>query len=110
MSYDWPDVLKSRMASLFASAAERESAAAVLSQVLAGTEGARVAVACLKLAGRDLAKLKDSARVAQLDYRDILAWAESPRQMRLGPGAPPDAQTRARHDDAAEYAAWIGTI
>ena len=107
MPYAWPDVLKSKLASLFATDADRSAAAAALSGVLAGGEGARVAVACLKLAGSDLLELQECARMAMIDYRDILAWAEYPRQMRLGPGAPADDQSRARREDADEYARWV---
>jgi hypothetical protein len=50
---------------------------------------------------------KMSALFASADYRDILAWAESPRQMRLGPGAPVPDQIHARREDAEEYARWL---
>jgi hypothetical protein len=56
-------------------------------------------------ANRDC-RFRDS--VALTDYRDILAWAESPRQMRLGPNAPYADKARARRADAEDYERWLG--
>jgi hypothetical protein len=95
------------MALLFASDVDREAARATLAQVLGSTEGERVALACLKLAGSDPAALQNCVNAALTDYRDILAWAESPRQMRVGPTAPAEVQARARREDAEEYKAWL---
>lgn len=107
MSYEWCDVFQSRMAALCAREDHREDARAVLAPVIDGPEGVRVAVACLKLAGSDLLKLKECAKAALADYRDILAWAESPRQMRIGPSASAGEQASARRADAEEYARWL---
>jgi hypothetical protein len=107
MSIEWRNVLKTKTASIFATDGEREAARAVLAPVVDGVEGERVAVSCLKLSDGDLLKLKDCASAALTDYRDILAWAESPRQMRIGPSAPPAERVRARRADAEEYALWI---
>jgi hypothetical protein len=103
-----PDQLREIMARVYPSADERKVAEAVLAPVVAGIEGERVAVACLKLAEGDLAKLRESASAALTDYRDVLAWAESPRQMRLGPGASQEEQRTARRADAEEYSRWLG--
>jgi len=99
--------LDEKLALLFTGAVDRDAARATLAQVLRSTEGERVALACLKLAGSDLARLNGCVAAAITDYRDILAWAESPRQMRLGPTAPATAQAQARREDAEEYAAWL---
>jgi hypothetical protein len=64
-------------------------------------------VACLKLSDGDLARLKKYVEAATTDYRDVLAWAEYPRQMRLGPNAPPADQAHARREDMDEYAQWL---
>jgi hypothetical protein len=100
-------MLKRKLAQMFPSAAARASADAVLMPVISGREGERVAMACLKLAGSDLGKLKDYAEAAAVDYRDVLAWAEYPRQMEIGPNAPSEEQQRARRADAEEYARWL---
>ncbi len=99
--------LEGKLARLFARDADREAARATLAPVLESTEGERVALACLKLAGSDSGRLQACVGAALADYRDILAWAESPRQMRLGPTAPAGSQATARRQDADEYAAWL---
>lgn len=107
MPSEWHEALNSKMTTLFASDADREAARAMLAPVVDANEGERVAVACLRLAGSNLEELRTCVDAALTDYRDILAWAESPRQMRLGPVAPPADQARARRDDAQEYAQWL---
>jgi len=99
--------LEGKLARLFARDADREAARTALTPVLESNEGERVALACLKLAGSDPGRLQACVGAALADYRDILAWAESPRQMRLGPTAPAKAQAQARREDAEEYAAWL---
>lgn len=107
MPSEWRDILETKLASLFSSDADRAAACAALVPVVSGREGERVAVACLKLAGSDLAELRTCVAVALADYRDVLAWAESPRQMRAGPGAPQSDRARASREDAQEYAEWL---
>lgn len=107
MSSYWRDALDTKLPTLFASDEERRAARELLEAVLEGPEGERVAVACLKLSGGSLARLQECAQAATIDYRDILAWAEYPRQMRLGPSAPAPDQARARHEDMDEYSQWL---
>jgi hypothetical protein len=107
MSTQWRDALEAKLRLLFACDQERRAARDVLSRVLEGTEAERVAVACLKLSDGDLARLRKWVEAATADYRDVLAWAEYPRQMRLGPNAPPADQGRARREDMDEYAQWL---
>jgi hypothetical protein len=45
-------------------------------------EPERVRLDILKLAGADMDELKKYLKVAMQDYRDILAWAEYPEQMK----------------------------
>jgi hypothetical protein len=78
----------------------------ILAPLVPIPESDRVALACLKLSGGDPVKLKAAVNAALLDYRDVLAWAEYPRQMRLGPNAPADAVQCARREDAEEYRRW----
>lgn len=107
MSPQWRDALETKLSALFGSDEERSAARALLSPVLEGAEPERVAVACLKLSNGDLARLERLVSSAITDYRDILASAEYPRQMRLGPSAPPADQARARREDFDEYAQWL---
>lgn len=107
MPSQWHEVLDIKLSALFPGDQERRAARELLAAVLAGAEGERVAVACLKLSGGNLSRLQHFAKAATIDYRDVLAWAEYPRQMRLGPNAPPADQARASRDDMDEYARWL---
>lgn len=107
MPSQWRDALEAKLPALFAGDQERRAARELLAPVLDGAEAERVAVACLKLSDGDLALLQECVKAATTDYRDVLAWAEYPRQMRLGPNAPPAEQARARREDMDEYARWL---
>jgi hypothetical protein len=48
----------------------------------------RVKCACLKLSEGNIDRLREIVKVACVDYRDVLAWAEYPRQMRIPAGRP----------------------
>lgn len=103
----WEEILDTKLAQLFPAAVDRSAANALLAPVLAGPEGPRVAVGCLKLAGNSLKELKACTETALTDYRDILAWAEYPRQMQLGVKATPEQKTAARRADTQEYTRWL---
>jgi hypothetical protein len=68
----------------------------------------RVQLAVLKLAGGNLAKLKQFAADARKDYRDVLAWAEYPGYMNWvpGPGQPPGVE-QIIESDWRQYQAWL---
>lgn len=100
-------ILADKLATQFSGEDDRRAARSLLAPVLEGHEGERVALGCLKLADGDLTRLGRCVKGALEDYRDILAWAESPRQMRQGANAPAAEQARARWEDAEEYARWI---
>lgn len=108
MSPDWQDILNNKLEALFAHITDRDAARAIIKPILEENEGFRIAVACLKLAGTNLEELKVCVNAGLVDYRDILAWAESPRQMQLGPpGASSADRARARREDAEDYARWL---
>ena len=75
-----------------------------------GYEAVRVQLAILKLSNGDSEKLQDYIQAASLDYRDVLAWAEFPEQIRSG-------KTRYNTDldeyeailiaDREQYEAWL---
>ncbi|MHC4599416.1 MAG: hypothetical protein ACYS47_10460 [Planctomycetota bacterium] len=51
-------------------------------------EDHRVCLAALKLADGNFAELRRQMQAAELDYRDVLAWAEYPEYMKeVHPGA-----------------------
>lgn len=99
--------LARKLDALFPSAGDRLAAAEILAGLDVPQERERIALAALKLAGTDLKRLRQAVESASGDFRDVLAWAESPRQMKLGPSAPLAAQAAARTADAAEYQAWL---
>lgn len=71
-------------------------------------EAHRVQLAILKLCDEEgLADPTRYVEVAKSDYRDVLAWAEFPNQMRLKDRKDVAAQHEARELDRAQYAAWL---
>ena len=99
--------LAHKLDALFPSAGDRLAAAEILARLEVPQERERVLLAVLKLSGADLKRLRQTVEAASGDFRDVLAWAESPRQMKLGPSAPLADQAAARTADAAEYRAWL---
>ena len=71
-------------------------------------EKERVQLAILKLcdekAGADPAEYVDAACG---DYRDVLAWAEYPNQMRHSPSIDPKLREELIAKDRAQYLAWL---
>lgn len=89
--------------------------AAEVRQILeqySGPERVRVQLAVLKYAGGALEKVRQGVEQAARDYRDILAWAEYPRQMAISASElaamPPAAKKALRKADRDEYRSWLG--
>jgi hypothetical protein len=71
-------------------------------------EAIRVRVAALKLSEGSLQRLRDLVARAKRDYRDVLAWAEYPEEMRIFTWRlPPAEQARIHSSDRAQYLAWL---
>ena len=71
-------------------------------------EPERVRLAVLKISNGDLYKLKESIRAAKVDYRDVLAWAEYPEEMRSTAQKPTTKEIeRIRRRDRMQYEAWL---
>jgi hypothetical protein len=70
-------------------------------------EADRVRLAILKLAGAELRAVDKYTGYAREDYRNILAWAEFPRQARewVMPGA--DEKQKMSVADLTEYENWL---
>jgi hypothetical protein len=73
---------------------ERAAAAEVL-DLYDGNEPLRVRLAVLALSSGNLDELRDMMRAAQLDYRDVLYWAEYPDE----------SKSMTREEAAARYRA-----
>ena len=70
----------------------------------------RVRLAILKLSDGDPVKLRNNVAAAMLDYRDVLAWAEYPEQMRTGKSAfnsSRDEIEEITKRDSEQYRAWL---
>ena len=103
-------LVEALVARLFTTEARAE-AAKVLTQY--GTqaherEEIRVRVAALKLSEGSLDRLRELMASAKRDYRDVLAWAEYPEELRTPTWRLPAAeQARIRTADRAQYLAWL---
>ena len=67
----------------------------------------------LKLSEGDADKLKENIELARIDYRDVLAYAEYPEQMRAGPGKWKPGERgldEIRRRDRAQYEAWLASF
>lgn len=69
-------------------------------------ERERVHLAILKLCGGDKSQLQGLVEAAKVDYRDVLAWAEYPRQIRSG-SASSAAFGEIIKADRKEYLDWL---
>jgi hypothetical protein len=71
-------------------------------------EALRVRVAALKVSGGRLPELERAIAHAQLDYRDVLAWAEYPGALGHRTWEMPAADVaQVRAADRAQYLAWL---
>jgi hypothetical protein len=95
-----------KVARLFPEPGERAEAEGILG----GVGEDRVRLAILKLSGGDIEALRQAAAGAALDWRDVVAWAEYPEQMRAGHGEvePGSAEGRAmRRRDERQLRRWL---
>lgn len=70
-------------------------------------ESERVRLAILKLAGAELRSVEKYTGYARDDYRNILAWAEYPRQAREWVMPDPDKKQKMIEADLSEYENWL---
>lgn len=72
----------------------------------------RVHLAILKLCQGDLEQLPELVAMAKRDYRDVLAYAEYPEEIRLGfvemGKLSPEEARAVRQRDRAQYLKWLG--
>jgi len=100
-SRDAAAILRRKLDRLFRKEAKRREAQATLATY--DEPGAvRIHLAVLRLAGSDLAEIRRLLDDARKDFRDVLAWAEYPRQMRQT-WSTPDAEAA----DRRAYEAWL---
>lgn len=82
---------------------QRQPALRIL-ETYPGRAGTRLQLAMLKNSGGDLGKLADQVHLAEVDFRDVLALAEYPRQLRTAAGTVTEEMQNA---DRADYESWL---
>lgn len=82
---------------------EREPALRII-ESYPGRPGTRLQLAMLRNARGHLDKLAEQVRLAEIDYRDVLALAEYPRQLQTATG---DVTEEMRREDRKDYEAWL---
>ena len=72
-------------------------------------EGERMKIAILKLSKGQLEGLHHYVQAAKDDYRDVLAWAEYPEEMRTWNVKDQEEVNRIRERDRKQYLDWLDT-
>lgn len=109
---DAADILTRKLVVLFPEEGARNNARSVLDSY--GVEDyekepVRVRLAILKLSGSDFEEMRKMTNYAKDDFRDVLSWAEYPRQSKRW--SMPDGPKREKliKEDRAEYEQWLST-
>lgn len=103
-------LLERKLESMFSDEFTRRRVQAVLQDYGSGKheqEPGRVRLAILKLAGAELQSVEKYTGYAREDYRDILAWAEYPRQSRQRLMPQGKEKQQMIEADLAEYEGWL---
>ena len=98
------------LARLFSDDSEREQVMAILDTYGKGShekESSRVKLAILKLAGNNRKEVEKYTAIAKQDFRDVLSWAEYPRQSRLSTIPEGPDKERLIREDRTEYESWL---
>ena len=107
---DKTEILHRKLGTTFSDQVKRDKAFGILTSYgreCHEKEPARVRLAILKLSEGKLDKLEYYTGIARQDYRDVLAWAEYPRQTKrwsLKDGPEKERIIKADRDD---YEAWL---
>ena len=72
----------------------------------------RVQIAILKLCAGQIERLPELVKMAKTDYRDVLAYAEYPEEMKIGfvgmNKLSPEEALSVRRRDREQYLSWLG--
>ena len=85
------------------SGAEQEAALRIV-ETSPATERTRLQLAMLKNADGDILRLAQQVQLAEIDFRDVLAQAEYPRQSQTPPG---EITEDMQLEDRRDYEAWL---
>ena len=109
---DYDQALARKLKSMFESKAsinEVNSLLSVYGKEEHERETTRVKLAILKLAGTDLKEIEKYTVIAKQDYRDVLAWAEYPRQSKKWSMPDDPKKKKLVAADKEEYEEWLNT-
>lgn len=106
------NILSRKLLTLFPIEGERNNAQSILDSYGVEKheqEPVRVRLAIIKLSGGDIEELRKMTKYAKEDFRDILSWAEYPRQSKRW--SMPDGTKKEKliKQDRAEYERWLST-
>ena len=107
---DYQSFLSRKLTTLFPNESDRLKAVSILANYGPKDyerEPARVRLAILKLSGADPERVKTYINLAKIDYRDVLALAEYPRQLKLGVLLDGEEKNAAIEADKMEYDDWL---
>ena len=107
------EVFLRKLATIFPDEQSREAAMAILRQYgmeRHEPESERVWLAVLKISGDDLAQIRRNTELAKRDFRDILAAAEYPNQIRIGPMPAGREKREILEKDRQQYEKWLSDI
>ena len=99
------ELLRRKIAATFASSSDRHSAESLLATFPEDAE--RIALAALKLSDGSIQRLQHFGEAADVDSRDVLAWAECPSEANLAAGASAVEKAKVQEADSAAYRAWL---
>jgi len=105
-------ILNRKLTTLFPNEAIRAQVVVILETY--GTEKheqepVRVRLAVLKLSNHIFAEIKRNINFAKLDFRDVLTWAEYPRQSKKWSTPKGPKKQKLIDADRAEYKEWLNT-
>ncbi len=103
-------ILARKLKALYPEPSQHDKAVQLLAKYGKGRhtkDAERVLLAILKLSGTDLGKLKHNTIRATQDYRDVLAWAEYPRQSKDWSIMQGPEKENIKKADQYEYQAWL---
>ncbi len=105
-------ILTRKLTALFSDKEERDAVTHILStygEEKHEQEPYRVRLAILKLSKADIEEIRKTTKYAKQDFRDILTWAEYPRQSKKW--SMPDGPKKQKlvDEDRKEYKEWANT-
>ncbi|KAA3647644.1 MAG: hypothetical protein DWP95_02840 [Proteobacteria bacterium] len=106
------NILTRKLINLFPEVEVRNTAKSILDSYGVESyeqEPVRVRLAIIKLSGSDIEELRKTTKAAKKDFRDILSWAEYPRQSIKWSFTNGLKNKKLAKKDRAEYKKWLNT-